>query len=107
MTGFIPGSGFARSVLAPSAKPNARRSRLLRREAELLRRCACVRRLSNGRAISDVMIGRDQMNKRFANVALLIFLVAPGSGFGAESKKKEEAVASIEKHRAELINLSD
>ncbi|HYV05153.1 MAG TPA: amidohydrolase [Blastocatellia bacterium] len=49
------------------------------------------------------------MNKRFANVALLIFslLVAPGSGFGAESKKKEEAVASIEKHRAELINLSD
>ena len=49
------------------------------------------------------------MNKRSPGIALMIFalLGAPASSVGAEMKKKEAAVASIEKHKAELINLSD
>ena len=49
------------------------------------------------------------MNKRSPGVALLTFalLFAPASTPGADLKKKEEAVASIDKHKPELINLSD
>jgi aminobenzoyl-glutamate utilization protein B len=49
------------------------------------------------------------MNKKSPGVALLIFalLFGPASSVGSDLKKKEEAVASIEKHKAELINLSD
>ncbi len=49
------------------------------------------------------------MNKRPFSVALLslALLVAPVSSLGDNHKKKEEAVASIENHKAELIKLSD
>jgi aminobenzoyl-glutamate utilization protein B len=49
------------------------------------------------------------MNKRWPGVALLTFalLFAPAAIPGADLKKKEEAVASIDKHKPELINLSD
>jgi aminobenzoyl-glutamate utilization protein B len=49
------------------------------------------------------------MNKKAPGIALLIFalLFGPASGLGSDLKKKEETVASIEKHKAELINLSD
>ena len=49
------------------------------------------------------------MNKRPFCVALLslALLLAPVSSLGDNLKRKEEAVASIEKHKAELVNLSD
>jgi aminobenzoyl-glutamate utilization protein B len=49
------------------------------------------------------------MNKRLFCVALLslALLTAPASTRGDSLKQKEEAVAVIEKHKAELISLSD
>lgn len=49
------------------------------------------------------------MYKRLFCIALLslALLLAPMSSLGDNLKTKEEAVASIEKHKAELINLSD
>jgi aminobenzoyl-glutamate utilization protein B len=40
-------------------------------------------------------------------IVLIAMLASPLSIFGGDVKKKEEAVASIEKHKAELISLSD
>jgi aminobenzoyl-glutamate utilization protein B len=40
-------------------------------------------------------------------ILLMTLLIHPLLGFGGDIKKKEEAVASIEKHKAELISLSD
>jgi aminobenzoyl-glutamate utilization protein B len=49
------------------------------------------------------------MKLRLSSAAILLIaiLVSPLSTFAGDVKKKEEAVASIEKHKAELINLSD
>jgi aminobenzoyl-glutamate utilization protein B len=49
------------------------------------------------------------MRLRLCSVAILsiTLLASPLSIFGGDLKKKEEAVASIEKHKAELTNLSD
>ncbi|HWO02926.1 MAG TPA: amidohydrolase [Blastocatellia bacterium] len=49
------------------------------------------------------------MNKQTFGIALmsLAILFAPASSLGADMKKKEDAVASIERHKPELINLSD
>lgn len=49
------------------------------------------------------------MKLRLCSVAILltVSLASPLSILGGDIKKKEEAVASIEKHRAELTNLSD
>lgn len=49
------------------------------------------------------------MNKRSFCIALLslALLLAPASALGDNLKRKEEAVATIEKHQAELIALSD
>src|SRR5712691_2245393 len=47
------------------------------------------------------------MNLRLGSVAILLISVLIHPAFGSELKKKEEAVASIEKHNAELTNLSD
>lgn len=46
-------------------------------------------------------------HRRGAGIALAVLLIIQQLMFGASVKKKEEAVASIEKHKAELINLSD
>src|ERR1043166_9699845 len=43
----------------------------------------------------------------FVSILLIAALVCPLSAFGDNVKKKEEAVASIEKHKDELTNLSD
>ena len=43
----------------------------------------------------------------FAIVVIIASLVHPLTTFGGDNKNKEEAVASIEKHRVELIDLSD
>ena len=40
-------------------------------------------------------------------ILLMTLLIHPLLGFGGDIKKKEEAVASIEKHKAELISISD
>jgi hypothetical protein len=47
------------------------------------------------------------MNKRPFCIALLslALLLAPASALGDNLKRKEEAVASIEKHQAELVAL--
>jgi aminobenzoyl-glutamate utilization protein B len=42
-----------------------------------------------------------------AAFGIMVLSVSPLTTLGADPKKKEEAVASIEKHKAELINLSD
>jgi aminobenzoyl-glutamate utilization protein B len=49
------------------------------------------------------------MNRRIGSVAILLIalLIGPLATLGSEISKKEEAVASIEKHKAELTNLSD
>jgi aminobenzoyl-glutamate utilization protein B len=49
------------------------------------------------------------MKLRLCSVAILLtaLLAWPLSIFGGDIKKKEEAVASIERHKAELTNLSD
>lgn len=49
------------------------------------------------------------MKLRLCSVAILLtaLLASPLSTFGGDMKKKEEAVASVEKHRAELTSLSD
>ncbi|HEX8092012.1 MAG TPA: M20/M25/M40 family metallo-hydrolase, partial [Blastocatellia bacterium] len=49
------------------------------------------------------------MKLRLCSVLILLtaLLAWPLSIFGGDLKKKEEAVASIEKHKAELTNLSD
>jgi len=49
------------------------------------------------------------MKSRFRNISGLpiILLILPLMMSGSSVKKKEEAVASIEKHRTEIINLSD
>jgi aminobenzoyl-glutamate utilization protein B len=49
------------------------------------------------------------MKKRLANVALSLagLLIVSQLASGASLKKKEEAVASIERHKAEIIDLSD
>lgn len=49
------------------------------------------------------------MKLRFQSVAILmiIALIFPSLVRGSDTKKKEEALASIERHRAELIKLSD
>ncbi|MCX6566786.1 MAG: amidohydrolase [Candidatus Aminicenantes bacterium] len=49
------------------------------------------------------------MNIRLRGTALLLAgsLVIPQLALGASVKKKEEAVASIEKHKAEIVGLSD
>jgi aminobenzoyl-glutamate utilization protein B len=44
---------------------------------------------------------------RHAAILLAVLLVIPQLVFGASVKKKEEAVAAIEKHSAEIIGLSD
>jgi aminobenzoyl-glutamate utilization protein B len=46
-------------------------------------------------------------HRRGAGIALAVLLIIPQLMFGASVKKKEEAVASIEKHKAEIIDLSD
>jgi aminobenzoyl-glutamate utilization protein B len=43
----------------------------------------------------------------FVVALLLVALACPVAGLGADIKKKEEVVASIEKHKAELTSLSD
>src|ERR1044071_4737068 len=40
-------------------------------------------------------------------ILLVALFVSPLSAFGGDTKKKEEAVAAIEKHKAELTGLSD
>src|SRR6266850_679472 len=40
-------------------------------------------------------------------IPIIALVIHPLLTFGADIKKKEEAVASIEKHKAELISLSD
>lgn len=49
------------------------------------------------------------MNRSTGSVAVLLIalLISPLVTLGSEIKKKEEAVASIETHKAELTNLSD
>jgi aminobenzoyl-glutamate utilization protein B len=49
------------------------------------------------------------MNRRIGSVAILLIalLIGPLETLGSEISKKDEAVASIEKHKAELTNLSD
>jgi aminobenzoyl-glutamate utilization protein B len=49
------------------------------------------------------------MYRRIGSVAILLIalLIGPLATLGSEISKKEEAVASIEKHKAELTNLSD
>src|SRR5438046_1229358 len=49
------------------------------------------------------------MNRRMGTVAVLLIalLISPVLTFGGDIKKKEEALASIENHKAELTNLSD
>ena len=42
-----------------------------------------------------------------AATALVIMFIQPLPALAADGKKKEEAVASIEKHKTELIELSD
>lgn len=46
-------------------------------------------------------------HRRGAGIALAVLLIIPQLMFGGSVKKKEEAVASIEKHKAEIIDLSD
>ena len=46
-------------------------------------------------------------HRRGAGIALAVLLIIPQLMSGASVKKKEEAVASIEKHKAEIIDLSD
>jgi len=48
-----------------------------------------------------------QMRPCVVSILLAASLVSPMPAEGFDVKKKEEAVASIEKHKAELINLSD
>lgn len=40
-------------------------------------------------------------------ILLIVMLIQPLATFGSDVKKKEETVASVEKHKAELIDLSD
>ena len=49
------------------------------------------------------------MKKRLSSAAVLLagLLIISQLASGASIKKKEEAVASIERHKAEIINLSD
>src|SRR5689334_20074341 len=46
-------------------------------------------------------------NLRLVAIGLVVMLAAPMVGLAGDVKKKQEAVASIEKHRAELTGLSD
>jgi aminobenzoyl-glutamate utilization protein B len=48
-----------------------------------------------------------KLRLRFVAMGLVVALAAPLAGLAADVKKKQEAVASIEKHRAELTSLSD
>lgn len=48
-----------------------------------------------------------KLRSRSVLILLIALLAWPLSVFGGDLEKKEEAVASIEKHRAELTNLSD
>jgi aminobenzoyl-glutamate utilization protein B len=48
-----------------------------------------------------------KLGLRFVAIALVAVLAAPLVGLASDVKKKQEAVASIEKHRAELTALSD
>ena len=47
------------------------------------------------------------MKLRLLVAAILIALLIPHLTFASDIKKKEEAVAAVEKHRDELINLSN
>jgi aminobenzoyl-glutamate utilization protein B len=47
------------------------------------------------------------IHHRGAGIALAVLLIIPQLMFGGSVKKKEEAIASIEKHKAEIIDLSD
>ena len=48
-----------------------------------------------------------KLRLRFVAISLVAVLAVPFVGLASDIKKKQEAVASIEKHRAELIALSD
>jgi aminobenzoyl-glutamate utilization protein B len=48
-----------------------------------------------------------KLRLRFVAISLVAVLTVPLVGLASDIKKKQEAVASIEKHRAELIGLSD